>query len=97
MKANEAPKNMYSPQKIYLPYKDGKVIGIVKETGVPYKNGVDGNIEYIRTDAFIEKAARFLENKLYFRVEIQVSGTVIPSLTSKKVFIENFRKYMKGE
>lgn len=52
MKAN-APenKNMYIPQKIYLPYKDGKVIGLVKETGVPFKSGVDGNIEYTRTDA----------------------------------------------
>ncbi len=50
MKENEVPKNMYIPEKIYLPYKNGKVIGLVKETGVPYKSGVDGNIEYIRTD-----------------------------------------------
>jgi hypothetical protein len=96
MKAN-APEKMYIPEKIYLPYKDGKVIGLVKETGVPYKSGVDGNIEYTSTDAFIEKVARFLENKLYYRVEIQVWGTVFPSLTSKKAFIDEFVNYMKGE
>ena len=64
MKANEAPEKIYIPQKIYLPYKDGKVIGLVKETGVPYKSGVDGNIEYTRTDAFIEEAWSWIEDNL---------------------------------
>lgn len=54
-------------------------------------------VEYTRTDAFIEKVARFLENNLYDRVEIQVFGTLIPSLTSKKAFIDEFVNYMKGE
>jgi len=55
----------------------------------------DKDIEYVRKDAFIEKMARFLEYKLYDRVEIQVFGTLIPSLTSKKAFIEDFKKYME--
>ena len=77
---------MYIPKKIYLPYKDGKVIGLVKETGVPYKSGVDGNIEYIRTDAFIEKAAEWLDKTLrdtdFYEDEIEL-------------FIKEFKKAMK--
>ena len=76
---------MYIPKKIYLPYKDGKVIGLVKETGVPYKSGVDGNIEYIRTDAFIEKALRWMISQ----------GGVNDALSRE--MIEDFKNYMKGE
>lgn len=53
--------------------------------------------EYIRTDAFIEKVARFLEYKLNDRVEIRVPSTLIPSVTDKETFIEEVKKYMKGE
>lgn len=95
MKENEVPKNMYIPEKIYLPYKDGKVIGLVKETGVPYKSGVDGNIEYIRKDAFIKKATNFLNYKLDDVVNVSVHGTLIPELTTRQVFIEHFKKYME--
>ena len=53
------------------------------------------NEEYVRKDAFIEKVARFLEYKLNDRVEIRVAGTLIPSLTDKKTFVEDFKKYME--
>ena len=56
---------------------------------------LEGDTMYVREDAFIEKVARFLEYKLNDRVEIQVWGTLIPSLTSKKAFIEDFRKYKR--
>lgn len=86
-----------APEKIYLEKdKETEKLHYLWGRTPVISNGYE-HIEYIRTDAFIEKVERFLENELYFRVEIQVSGTVIPSLTSKKVFIENFRKYMKGE
>jgi hypothetical protein len=86
MKANEAPEKMYIPEKIYLPYKDGKVIGLVKETGVPYKSGVDGNIEYIRTDAFIEKADEFISSFFH------------PDDTKlKNILLKKFHEYMEGE
>ena len=55
------------------------------------------DIEYTRTDAFIEKVARFLEYKLNDRVEIRVPSTLIPSVTDKETFIEEVKKYMKGE
>ena len=88
MKANEAP------EKIYIHPDIGG-----REFLRPWlrRAANDESVEYTRTDTFIEKMARFLENKLYDRVEIQVFCTVIPSLTSKKAFIEDFRKYMKGE
>ena len=57
----------------------------------------DDNIEYIRTDAFMEKAERYLKNTLYDRVEIKVFGTLIPSVVSKKEFIDNFKNYMQDE
>ena len=84
---------MNTPEKIYLQ----------EPTKVRTQKMYDNDIEYTRTDAFIEKVARFLENKLYDRVEIQVWGTrapwgtIIPSLTTKKAFIEDIIKYMKGE
>ena len=87
MKANEAPEKMYIPEKIYLPYKDGKVIGLVKETGVPYKSGVDGNIEYTRTDAFIEKAKMWMLTHTY----------MFQSMEEVDLYIEMFIKEMKGE
>ena len=49
----------------------------------------DGDIEYVRTDAFIEKACGWLEPE----VMIMLSGDKID--TDK--FIEDFRKYMEGE
>lgn len=74
------------PERIYLfDYNDAMVTPI------------EGDTVYVREDAFIEKVARFLEYKLNDRVEIQVWGTLIPSLTSKKAFIDEFRKHMKGE
>ena len=95
MKAN-APENMYIPEKIYLPYKDGKVIGLVKETGVPFKSGVDGNIEYTRTDAFIEKVCEWLkENANKYLYNTGENGEYIPTCSGR--MIDEFRKHMGGE
>ena len=82
---------MKAPEKIYV----HKTLywGLMANS----KNIVENSIEYTRTDAFIERVARYLEYKLNDRVEIQVDGTLIPSLTSKAAFIEEFINYMKGE
>lgn len=72
MKANEAPT------KLYLhPTAKGKV-GASWLT-FPLTNE---DIEYIRTDAFIEKAVKWINEH---------------TSLSEKLVIENFRKYMKGE
>ena len=87
---------MYIPEKIYLPYKDGKVIGLVKETGVPYKSGVDGNIEYTRTDVFIENVQLFLIDKLK-EIPMGNGKMKIKADCSLEEFINDFKNYMKGE
>ena len=46
---------------------------------------------------FMEKAERYLNYTLYSRVEIEVYGTLIPSITNKKEFINDFENYMKKE
>lgn len=55
-------------------------------------------VEYTRTDAFIEKVADYFNSKLYDWVSItnpdqRSCANVIP----KKGFIEDFINYMKGE
>ena len=76
MKANEAP------EKIYLSYE-------TDEDGYIYTNymwhmhqfeGVE-NIEYTRTDAFIEKATSYIQQHFIWNTKM----------------IEDFKKYMEGE
>ncbi len=70
MKANEAP------EKIYLTSDE-------KNSYVFTQKRSDGKgIEYIRTDAFIEKAAKWINEH---------------TSLSEKLIIENFVNYMKGE
>lgn len=85
MKANEAP------EKIYVHVKDGKVRNTWNSTWI----GVN-DIEYTRTDAFIEKAAKFMEKiddvdeYSWYNEEEHAAG-----ITEK--CIEDFVNYMKGE
>ena len=81
-------KTIEAPNKIYL-----------SPAGVLYKGDKqqESDIEYIRTDAFIEKAARFLEYHLHYRVEITQPGTILETVTTREDFIEQFIKAMKGE
>lgn len=78
MKPNEAP------EKIYIPT-------ILAANTVKYKE--EGSIEYIRTDAFIEKACEYMRN------HIDPQLTIYHEQTWKKrdEFIRNFKRYMKGE
>jgi hypothetical protein len=79
MKAN-------TPEKLYVDTEDGLSDSILY--GFTEKRKED-DIEYIRADAFIEKACKYLEPN----VKIILCGDKID--TDK--FIEDFRKYMKGE
>jgi hypothetical protein len=86
MEANEAP------EKIYFTSNENGTHYYTE--GIPSEREY---IEYICKDTFIERVARFLEYKLNDRVEIRVAGTLIPSLTNKQTFIEEFKQFMKGE
>lgn len=72
---------MEAPNKIYLSSKSFEI-------GEKF-NGIlttmaEGDIEYTRTDSFIEKACSWLKNNL--------QGVV-----GGNIYIEDFRNYMEGE
>ena len=80
MKANEAPEKLYVNIYDHLTQK-GYYAFINKVT--------EDDIEYIRKDAFIEKACNWLEQTLspyipYCNIDIDLA-------------IEDFKNYMKGE
>ena len=78
---------MEAPEKIYLnPIQDALTDILSEKT--------DGDIEYIRTDAFIEKACQWLEdNKDHPFIECE-DHQLAGFLTNE--FIEDFKNYMKG-
>ncbi len=87
MKVNEAP------EKIYLQKYDTDTLLCLNRYNIHEEwterpvcaNSATGNdIEYTRTDAFIEKACSWLKNNL--------QGVV-----GGNIYIDDFRKYMKGE
>lgn len=78
MKANGAP------EKIYLSQDDGLIWHCRS-----YKD----DIEYTRTDAFIEKACEFLKS---YRQDTYDGMGYIAGIVNDKT-IEDFRKYMEGE
>ena len=75
MKANEAPEKIY-----YAPYGDMR-------ENVPI---TDNDIEYIRTDAFIEKAKKWFEKQNEW---FDPNGNRQCDMES----FEDFENYMKGE
>lgn len=77
MKTNEAPKKIYCES-------DG-LGNIVKAHNIKWPDGEAENIEYTRTDVFIEKASEWLRynNDL-------IDGDVDD-------YVEDFVNYMKGE
>lgn len=84
----EAPKNIYLTKNL---------LGELHDGWDAQPSEVFTNIEYTRTDAFIEKVINFLNYKLDDVVAIRVSGTIIPHHVAKQDLIEDFKKYMKGE
>ncbi len=84
MKANEAPENIYIDD-----------FGSEFSYDWHTEHCCESDIEYTRTDAFIEKVVNFLNYKLDDIVAIRVPGTIIPHHVVKQELIEDFRKYMK--
>lgn len=88
---------MEAPEKIYLhPDEDGEVFG-KPWSSIPFNKH---NVEYTRTDAFIEKACEWIETNMddYIHVEYDtVTGmpTNEAHIAHKKV-VEDFKKYMEG-
>lgn len=81
---------MEAPEKIYL---FENPIDSTPDYRWLSKRSCDEDVEYIRTDAFIEKAVQYLKNHKE-DVETEDNGIIgwIPDY-----FIEDFKNYMKGE
>ena len=73
MKANEAPEKLY-----YAPYGD-----IREDNPI-----TDNDIEYVRKDAFIDKACDYL-------MEYEFNDS--PTITDRRKRVDEFIKYMKEE
>jgi len=90
MKANEAP------EKLYIDFRDRKE----STWRCAYtEKALANDIEYTRTDAFIEKACEWLRTHSeddYFEL-IPDANYCGAGTLNKKRMVEDFRKYMEGE
>jgi len=80
MKANEAPK------KLYFGESDKGILEIysTKES--------DNEVEYTRTDTFIKKALKFLDENFFFNnLHYSIESGVFDS---KEEMFDDFKKYM---
>lgn len=82
MKAN-------APEKIYI--FDNPILDFTK---LSVRQSSE-DIEYTRTDAFIEKALAYLNDKFYFNNVFY--GIVSTDFNAMEEMYDDFRKYMKGE
>ena len=84
MKANEAP------EKLYIWFGHPYTVDYTKLS----KRQFEEQVEYTRTDAFIEKACSWLKKncKDYIIVDIDNKYEGIDGL-----FLEDFKNYLKGE
>ena len=81
---------MKAPEKIYVHVRHKPceiTFSEVKEEGV-------SNIEYTRTEAFIEKACEWLEDNLYDYAGMDDKRNIVPF--DKSIF-KDFKNYMKGD
>lgn len=78
---------MKAPEKIYL-----VIDPVWGSMSVNYNRNDTNNIEYARTDTFIEKAVNFLEMLGY---GFTITDNITKSQYDNIQLIEDFKKYMK--
>lgn len=84
MKANELSEKIYVHKSQYW--------GLMAN----YKKTTKDDIEYTRTDAFIEKACELLAKMIWEVTYEDLEGNSVQH-NDKMEFIEDFKNYMKGE
>lgn len=86
-----------APKKIYVPRLKGNETFVHEWSATKFKRyfsrEIAENIEYTRTDAFIEKACEFL--KSYRQDTLDGTGYIAGIINDKT--IDDFVNYMKGE
>lgn len=86
MEANEAPEKLYIDSREHW-----------RKSWTAFTTKAKGDdIEYVRADAFIEKAQLFLTDKLK-EIPIGFGYKKIKADCSLKEFIDEFIEYVKGE
>ena len=88
MKANETPEKLYLFEDPISGTPDYRWLS---------KRSDDNDIEYTRTDAFIEKAVNYLNCNLSGVVAIKDGNITQGLLRTKSEFIKDFKKFMEGE
>lgn len=83
MKANEAPEKIYMTPSFGEP--DNVLLASFSKSHLDFHR----DVEYTRTDAFIEKAVKFLKPTVY----VMCCG----NRQDADEYIEDFKNYMKGE
>ena len=82
---------MEAPEKIYIdhhPFRDEY------EKHWYSASAGDKSVEYVRTDAFIEKAVEWLKSNLYDYAGEDDKRNIVPFDSS---IFDDFKKYMRGE
>lgn len=85
MEANKAPEKIYLFENPITEVPDDKWLS---------KRSDKNDIEYVRTDAFIERAKEYLKNKFADDISFIAGGAFYINFSTA---IENFANYMKGE
>ena len=88
---------MGAPEKInVLLYEEPLSTGYTGSAWVGKPIGLKGETEYIRADAFIEKAVRWLNEHMIDYMEFNGYGGCLDAFNDAKM-VEDFKNYMKGE
>lgn len=82
---------MELPKKVYI--HKSQYWGLMANKDNITKDG----IEYTRTDAFIEKALKFLDGCIPDYIELKHANVDTFMDVDNKRFIKDFKNYMKGE
>jgi len=85
---------MEAPEKIYMTPSFGEPDNVLLASFSKSHLNYHRDIEYTRTDAFIEKAEKYLTEKFIKDVSVLAGGVVNINFSTA---IKNFVKYMKGE
>ena len=91
---------MKAPEKIYIPRLEGNEIFVHEWSATKFRKyfsiEIAENVEYIRTDAFIEKACEYWYQ--YNRNMVKKHGAkAVLGCSEFTVNVEGFKKYMEGE
>lgn len=85
MKANEAPEKLYLSKNIYNTY----------QYQVPDPDDAS-NVEYIRTNYFIEQALKFLDGCIPDYIDLKHANVDTFMDVDNERFINDFINYIKG-